>query len=131
MEERTSRTDRRGTVLVVDGEDTVRLVLARLLEHLGYTSHFAADGQGALEVLAHRPIDCVLLSVAPPDRCGVETARELLRAAPALRLVLMSSHATPRVAAQVGDLPVVGFLQKPFSYDELCRTLSHATAATA
>jgi CheY-like chemotaxis protein len=117
------------TVLIVDDEASVRLVLARLLAHIGYDVLEADDGARALEVVQSRPapIDCVLLDIAMPGMDGVEAARALHSAQPRLPLVLMSGHSPGWVASRQVDVPVCGFLQKPFSFEEIERTLGAAT----
>jgi DNA-binding NtrC family response regulator len=127
MDNHIESVEKSGTVLIVDDDDAVRLILKRLLQHLGYEALFAADEREVLELAPRQTIDCVLLNVVEQDGYGAEAIRTMLAAAPELRLVLMSADAAPRVAARTADLPVVGYLQKPFSYEELRRTLSAAT----
>ena len=74
--ERRSRFD--GVdVLVVDDNPTNRLVLDRLLSRLGATAHLAEGGEEALELLADRPFDLVLMDIMMPGIDGNETARRL------------------------------------------------------
>ena len=116
------------TILVVDDESSVRLILARLLEHIGYTVLEAEDGPSALALVQSppTPIDCMLVDVSMPEMSGVETARAVHVAAPKLAVILMSGH-TPRwLATRDLDIPVAGFLQKPFSFEDLQRTLDAA-----
>lgn len=118
---------RPGTVLVVDDEETVRGVLARLLAHFGYTALVASSGDGALAIVraSSIPIDCVLLDVAMPGMSGIETAQALHRESPELPIVLMSGHAGPWLREhQVAQ----AFLQKPFSFEELHSVLSGISA---
>src|SRR3954467_4395900 len=62
------------TILLVEDEETVRTVAARVLTTRGYVVHKAANGQEAL-TLAKRldgPVDLVLTDVVMPDMGGVE-----------------------------------------------------------
>ncbi|HWQ13276.1 MAG TPA: response regulator [Roseiflexaceae bacterium] len=114
------------TVLVVDDEEAIRAILMRLLVHMGYSVLAASDGQSALEMVRSNAIqiDCVMLDVAMPGMSGVDAARAIHEVASQVPLVIMSGHAMPWLTARELDVPVAGFLQKPFAYEDLRRTLS-------
>src|SRR6185436_17461222 len=69
------------TVLIVDDEPVNRLVLARMVEHLGSQCLEAESAAAALEVLRERPVDLVLMDIQMPRMTGIE-AVEILRDAP-------------------------------------------------
>lgn len=68
-------------VLIVDDEPVNRLVLARMVEHLGSQCIEAAGAAEALEVLRQQSVDLVLMDIQMPKMSGIE-AVELLRADP-------------------------------------------------
>jgi CheY-like chemotaxis protein len=68
-------------VLIVDDEPVNRLVLARMVEHLGSQCLEAESGAEALEVLRQRPVDLVLMDIQMPQMTGIQ-AVEILREAP-------------------------------------------------
>jgi adenylate cyclase len=83
--------DGRGSLLVVDDNPTNRDLLTRQLARYGYIVAAASDGKEALELLAGRDFDLVLLDVIMPGMDGVETLRrikddERLREIPVLML---------------------------------------------
>ncbi len=63
---------RSGLILVVDDDPGNRDILARRLEHEGYTLKCAVDGKDALERLATDAIDLILLDVMMPGMSGYE-----------------------------------------------------------
>jgi putative two-component system response regulator len=80
-------TDADPTVLVVDDEEDVRVVLGRLLNREGYGVALAADGAAALDAVVGQPPDVVLLDVRMPgDLDGFDVCRRL-RSDPATRLL--------------------------------------------
>jgi two-component system cell cycle response regulator len=80
-------TDADPTVLVVDDEEDVRVVLGRLLDREGYGVALAADGASALDAVAGQSPDVVLLDVRMPgDIDGFDVCRRL-RSDPATRLL--------------------------------------------
>ena len=65
------------TVLIVDDEPVNRIVLARMLEHLGSNCLEAASGHEALEVLRAQPVDLVLMDIQMPRMTGIEAVDQL------------------------------------------------------
>lgn len=67
-----SRVTRSGRILVVDDDAGNRDILARCLEHEGYTVRSAVHGEDALARLATEPVDLILLDVMMPGMSGYE-----------------------------------------------------------
>src|SRR5436305_3279691 len=67
----------RGTVLVVDDEPTIAEVVSRYLERAGYRTRIASDGPRALELVAERRPDLVVLDLMLPGIDGLEVMRRL------------------------------------------------------
>lgn len=80
-------------VLVVDDAPSVRNAARHLLEQRGYVIAGEADSvASAMRAVEQLAPDAVLLDVHLPDGDGVELATELVRANPALWVLLMSAH---------------------------------------
>jgi CheY-like chemotaxis protein len=110
-----------GTVLLVDDEESVRALGARMLSSLGFTVLAAADGRQALEVYAeHRDeITLVLLDLTMPHLDGEETFRELRRLDPGVRVLMSSGYAESDITARFAGQGPLGFVQKPYTRAEL------------
>jgi nitrogen-specific signal transduction histidine kinase/CheY-like chemotaxis protein len=121
LEDTTSMV--RGTVLVVDDEETVREVAVLMLEVLGMNTIEARDGIEALERYRENPdgIDLVLLDLTMPRMGGAETATALREMDPTLPIVLSTGYmdAAGPLAGRA-DLPV---LKKPYRRDQLYRRI--------
>lgn len=106
-----------GTVLMVEDEETVRIVVQRLLTDEGYRVLVAASGEEALALAAAEagPIDLLVSDVVLGGMSGPELAAALRTRRPALKTLLMSGYAGTPVG------PVDDFLPKPFSPFELAR----------
>jgi two-component system cell cycle sensor histidine kinase/response regulator CckA len=90
---------RSGTVLLVEDSDTVRTVVANMLESGGLTVLQAPGGEEAL-ALARRgdaPIDLLLTDIAMPEMSGVELADRLERERPDVRILFMTGYAEEAV----------------------------------
>jgi PAS domain S-box-containing protein len=110
-----------GVVLVVDDEDAVRALAARVLRSAGFEVLEAADGRAALEVFARAAdqVQFVLLDLMMPRLDGVQTLRELRQLKPGVRVIVMSGYTEQEVTHRFADAPPDGFLQKPFPLDQL------------
>jgi PAS domain S-box-containing protein len=108
-------------ILVVDDEDLVRDVLARMLEELGYTALVAADGPEALAMLEQdTAIDAVILDMTMPGMGGADAFRRMRRMRPELRIILCSGYEEQPVVDGVAD----GFVRKPFQLETLETSLA-------
>ena len=118
--------DQPPTVLVVEDDDTLRVVLARELRKRGISVRTAADGAEAVEEYA-RPagrIDLVLMDVNMPGLSGPEALAALRADHPGVRCCFMTADQRPttrRALLARGALEVFG---KPFeSVAQLCESL--------
>jgi len=75
-----------GEILVVDDDPANRDLLARRLTRSGYASTLVESGEAALDLLAERRFDLVLLDLMMPGMSGLETL-EHLKASPRLRTI--------------------------------------------
>ncbi|OIR05239.1 sporulation kinase E [mine drainage metagenome] len=111
-----------GRVLVVDDEDSIRLLLGQVLGHrLGCRVDFASNGAAALESARASRYDLVVSDVRMPGMSGTELYSQLLDSDPALarRFVFVTGHAGDSELSHTlaaWDVPV---LRKPFSPAEV------------
>ncbi|MBY0489322.1 MAG: response regulator [Gemmatimonadaceae bacterium] len=108
----------RGTVLVVDDDESALRVAERILLRDGFRVLTAENGRVALEVYAEQGpvIDLVLLDLTMPVLDGWETLRELKQLNPDVVVLLMSGYAQTAGAPTEG---AAGFLAKPYTASEL------------
>jgi Response regulator containing CheY-like receiver, AAA-type ATPase, and DNA-binding domains len=115
------------TVVLVDDEDLVRRLVARVLEREGYRVIALMTAEEALAILSRdEAIDLLLTDVTLPGMNGVELARLTLGQQPDLKLICMSGSGeedivTDLLARATGT---TAFLSKPFSTVELVETVN-------
>jgi len=104
------------TILVVDDEAAVRHLCAKALTRAGYRVHQAGSGQEALRVFDEcgETIDLLLTDMKMPRMNGSELARHLRLRRDTLKLLCVSGFPD-----SADPEPVMDFLFKPFSRDEL------------
>ncbi|ONG58918.1 hybrid sensor histidine kinase/response regulator [Pseudoroseomonas deserti] len=115
------RPARAGTVLVVDDEPTLRMLLRTVLEDLGYTALEAADGAGGLEHLrAEQRIDLLVTDVGLP---GGMNGRQMADAGRALRpglpVLFITGYAESVVIGEGQLEPGMHLMTKPFAMEAL------------
>lgn len=117
-------------VLVVEDNIDVGRFSTQTLDDFGYRTFWVASAEEALERLGRdgNGIDIVFSDVVMPGMGGIELAKRLAVALPALPVVLTSGYS--HVLANGG---AHGFtlLQKPYSAEQLAKVLQHAVAAPA
>ncbi len=106
------------TVLIVEDEDAVRVVLRKVLERAGYQVLQAADAAEAARLFVQHTVDLLVLDVGLPDMRGDELAEALLGAAPATPALLLSGYSEEEIGERVHDLDIA-FLPKPFAPQDL------------
>lgn len=115
----------RTTVLVVDDEEMVRRLAARMLLQLGYHILEAKDGQEAVRLLQRSAarIHGVLTDLAMPGLGGRRLGETIARCWPEVRVLYMSGFPAPRMVKE-GELdPRHPFIQKPFTSEQLGRKI--------
>jgi len=117
----TPRAEHGETVLVVDDEPTVRMLVTEVLEDLGYTAIEAADGAAGLKTLqTSTRIDLLVTDVGLP---GGMNGRQLADAArllrPELKVLFITGYAENAILSHAHLDPGMHVLTKPFAMDAL------------
>jgi DNA-binding NtrC family response regulator len=120
----------RETLLVVDDEEMVRRLAARILLGEGYHVLEARGGEEAVRAL-HRDfqrIDLVVTDVAMPGIGGRQLGETIYRCWPRVRVLFMSGFPAHRIVDEGALDPASPFLQKPFTRDQLTRKVKEVLA---
>lgn len=108
-------------ILVIDDEPAVRNVLLLSLKHLGYEVITACSGAEAIDLFAEHStsVDLVILDMLMPDLSGNQVFFKLQELNPDVRVLLVSGYASEESINEVLDNGGLGFLQKPFTIEDL------------
>jgi two-component system, cell cycle sensor histidine kinase and response regulator CckA len=115
----------RGTVLLVDDDESVRAVGRKMLERIGFGVVTAADGAEAIARFRERADDiiCAIVDLTMPHVDGAETFRELRRMRPGVRVILSSGYNEQDVTQRFVGKGLAGFIQKPYQLSTLVSVL--------
>jgi len=114
---------------VVDDEDVVRTVLARMLQELGYDVVSVSSGEEALGIFAalSQAIDLVMLDMCMPvGPDGYDTFRGLRSMRGDVRVVICSGYADcDRIGRALAE-GAITFLPKPFDLEQVANVVARA-----
>jgi DNA-binding NarL/FixJ family response regulator len=110
-------------LLIVDDHEIMRMGVRFLLaDHPQWEiCGEASDGQLAVERVASLTPDVVILDLTMPVMNGFETATEIRRLAPGIKIIFFSMHETPTTARAVG---ADAFVAKSCAARDLAATLT-------
>lgn len=106
-----------GTVLLVDDEDTVRVVGKRVLETLGFEVLTAEDGRAGVDMFEVNADDIrlVLLDMTMPHMNGAEAFRQIHTLKSDVPVLLISGYDEDEAIARFTEKGLAGFIHKPFT----------------
>ncbi len=104
-------------VLVVDDNEENRDLLTRRLRRRGYAVTAVEDGFAALEVLAARPFDLVLLDVLMPGLSGLDVLRALRQehSPAALPVIMATARSDTEDVVEAMQLGATDYVTKPIN----------------
>ena len=113
----------RETILLVEDEEVLRMLAARMLGELGYTVLEAANGFDALKILSEckTPVDLILTDLVMPEMSGRELIERVRSKGTAPKVLYMSGYTDDDVIREGINGAEIAFLQKPFTSGILLR----------
>lgn len=118
------------TILVVDDDDPVRVMLARLLRTQGYTVVQAAHANEARTQLDAKRPDLVISDIVMPGESGIELRRRIMERWPGLPVILISGYSSEGPAEFAARTPDTIFVQKPFAADQFLALVEQTLAGS-
>jgi two-component system, OmpR family, KDP operon response regulator KdpE len=109
-------------VLVVDDEPQILRGLRVVLRNAGFQVEVAATKAEALDALAARPPDAMVLDLVLPDGSGVEVCRDVRRWS-GLPVIVLSAVGDEREKVRALDAGADDYVTKPFGSEELTARL--------
>jgi two-component system chemotaxis response regulator CheY len=118
------------SLLITDDDSNFRETLRFVLEPRGYRIILAADGQEALDILAHSDVHLVLLDMHMPRLTGLETLRRVKQMRLRMPCILLSARLDECLIQQARLAEAFSVLSKPVSREQLTTTVELAIRRT-
>lgn len=110
------------SILLVDGEESIRRAFSIILEKAGYLVDTAESGQKALEKAQAKRYDVALIDIKLPDMDGTDLLLMLPKNFEMVKIVL-TAFSTVETGIKASDCGADDFLVKPVDPQELLRTI--------
>ncbi len=114
------------TILVVDDEKSMRLVLSAMLKKEGYQVAVAADGFEALDLIKKQDISVVVTDLKMPRLGGIGLLRRVIEKYPSLPVIIITAHGTIANAVEAVKKGAFDYITKPFDQEDLKNVISKA-----
>jgi two-component system nitrogen regulation response regulator NtrX len=116
------------SILIIDDEQGIRMVLKDVLEDEGYDVILAEDGYQGLSRLQSHPVDLVILDVWLPNMGGIDVLKKLKEDYADIEVVIISGHANIDIAVKAVKIGAFDFLEKPLSLERVITVVRNALA---
>jgi two-component system nitrogen regulation response regulator NtrX len=117
---------RKGAILVIDDEQSVRDTLGNILEDEGYEVLLAASGEEGIDLAVESEPDVVFLDIWLPGIDGIEALRVLGERGVTAPVVMISGHGTIETAVRATKLGAYDFIEKPVSLERVLLVTTNA-----
>jgi len=119
-------------ILIVDDEEDIRALMTGILEDEGYRTRQAHDAASALNAIAQRRPNLVLLDIwlQGSEIDGLEILKILVRDHPDVPVVMISGHGNVETAVTSIKLGAYDYIEKPFKASRLLLVVQRALEAT-
>lgn len=123
-----SPTETNKTILLLEDDPDVRVLVVSMLDQLGYNVLEACDGATAIEIMESAPhVDMLLTDIILPGGItGVDFAEMARRRFPHIKLLFMSGNPYKARSELAKFQPAPQLLAKPFQFQDLVLKVQHA-----
>jgi signal transduction histidine kinase len=106
-------------ILVVDDEESIREMVSKIVNHIGYEAGTAKNGKEALEVLRKEPFTILITDIKMPEMDGFELMKAVRTGFPDIHIICMTAHGASYTYTDVVALGAMDYITKPFTIDEM------------
>ncbi len=116
------------TVLIVDDEKNMRLVLSAMLKRDGYEVLAASDGIEAQEIIKHEDLSVVVSDLKMPRLDGFGLLNWVKKECPSLPVIIITAYGTIANAVEAVKKGAFDYITKPFDQEELKSIIGKAVS---
>lgn len=111
------------SVLIVDDDTGVRLMLSSVLNDEGYVVEAVENGKKAIKACEKTSFDVALIDIELPDMKGTELLGKLKQVQPKMILIIITGHPSIENAVKAVNERADGYVLKPFEMTELLQMI--------
>lgn len=109
----------KGTILVIDDEESIRSSFRMIFEYEGYQLLAAGTGEAGLTMAESHAPDLIFLDVKLPGMSGIDVLRALKQKSISAPVIVISGHGTIETAVEATKMGAFNFLEKPLERERL------------
>jgi YesN/AraC family two-component response regulator len=112
------------SILIIDDELQIRVMMRRILEKVGYEVYEASDGKEGIKLFRDKPTDLVITDIIMPEKEGLETILDLRHDFPKIKIIAISGGGKtglPNFLPAAKKFGAIRTLPKPFGKDDLLK----------
>lgn len=106
-------------ILIIDDENTSRMVLAKYFAGQGCLVTTAESGQDGIVNAGETRFDLILLDVNMPEMSGTEALPQILDACPGVRVIIMTAQASYESKVETREMGAYDYIVKPITIERL------------
>ncbi|MDW0113887.1 MULTISPECIES: response regulator [Sporosarcina] len=107
------------TLLIVDDQTGIRLLLNEVFTKEGFATRLAANGAEAMQSVAEVQPDCVLLDMKMPGIDGVEVLKRIKKDWPEIPVIMMTAYGEIDLTKDAMEHGAIRYFTKPFNIYEV------------
>jgi DNA-binding NtrC family response regulator len=116
-------------VLIVDDDKDIVRIVQTMLEGRGWSISAAYSGSEALEKVASKKPDVVLLDIMMPEMNGIEVLKRIKKIDANARIIMITAFGDVESYLDSMELGAFEYINKPFETDELLELIERVVAA--
>jgi DNA-binding NtrC family response regulator len=110
--------DSRARILVVDDDESIRKVLATILEEEGYTVETAESGKEAIRKSNEKFYNLALIDIRLPDMMGTHLLAAIKETTPRMVKIIITGYPSLQNAIEAVNSGADAYILKPFNVDK-------------
>jgi len=113
----------RARILVVDDDESIRKVLATILDEEGYAVDVADSGKQAIDKSNEEFYNLALVDIRLPDMEGTELLTKMKDTTPKMRKIIITGYPSLQNAVEALNKGADAYIMKPFDMDKVLSTI--------
>ena len=113
------------SILIIDDEESVRMVFKDTLEELGHKVFVACTAVEGLELAKNLDVALVFLDLKMPVMSGAEVFREIKKVKPNLPVIIITGYPDSSIMARALEHGPFGVMNKPFDESEIVAAVNN------